>query len=717
MEHARFAVVPPHHRGVFLSAVWAWTWVRGILILGLASALALAMSDHTTADGTTTRVSLPNGGSGQGNGRSGIIGVALAPAGRYVAFTSEADNLVSGDTNGRADIFVHDRETLATTRVNLSSAGGEANDSGFKPALSADGRFVAFSTWASNLVPGDTNGRQDVFAHDRDADGDGVYDEPGATATVRVSVSSWGDEGNNSSEVGGQATAGSGRFVCFYSDATNLVPSDTNGHRDVFVHDRDADGNGAFDEPGGVKTVLVSVASNGDQSNGSSSDPAITTDGRFVAFNSIASNLVAGDGNGQSDVFVHDRDADGNGVFDEPGGIKTLRVSVSSLGSEGNGGSTACAMSPDGRYVTFASLASDLVPGDANGVEDVFLRDRDTDGDGSYDESGAVATVRVSVTGTGGQANGRSGGTSPVTANGRYVAFSSLATNLVSDDTNGVADVFVHDLSTLTTTRVSLGSGGSQGDGPSGGSYQGAGYTEPSIAISANGDAVAFRSDAANLVPDDTNDRTDVFLSARAPQPPTAISGLFALEAIPAEDRVEIRWGVRSREEYLGFYVLRSGTEGPFVRVSAMIPNSGESFPATLTWIDATAREGVDYAYRIEVVHPDGTPEEWRETVYAQVASRLPDRLTIRVLGPDPFRPDQGVALRIDSPVPIGDAVLRAFDPSGRHVATIFEGRLRSGSQVVRWDAPALDRLRSGRYLLKLEAGGQISTVQATLVR
>jgi Ca2+-binding RTX toxin-like protein len=209
------------------------------------------------------------------------------------------------------------------------------------------------------------------------------------------------------------------------------------------VYDRDADGDGVFDEPGAIATVRVSVASTGVQANNSSGTPSLSADGRFVAFSSWASNLVPGDPNGM-DVFVHDRDADGDGVFDEPGAIATVRVSVASSGAQANGDSFQPSLSADGRFVAFASEATNLVPGDTNRQGDVFVHDRDADRDGVFDEPGAITTRRVSVRSTGVQANAWSGGPS-LSADGRMVAFNSTATNLVWGDTNGYLDVFVHD--------------------------------------------------------------------------------------------------------------------------------------------------------------------------------------------------------------------------------------------------------------------------------
>jgi hypothetical protein len=164
------------------------------------------------------------GSSGnEGNGNS--LRAAISADGRYVAFMSWASNLVPGDTNGSADVFVHDLQTGATTRLSVDSDGNQGNGDSWNPAISADGRYVAFQSWASNLVPGDTNGSADVFVHDLQTG-----------ATTRLSVDSSGNEGNDESY--DPAVSADGRYVAFESLASNLVPGDTNDEWDIFVHDR-----------------------------------------------------------------------------------------------------------------------------------------------------------------------------------------------------------------------------------------------------------------------------------------------------------------------------------------------------------------------------------------------------------------------------------------------------------------------------------------------
>ncbi|MGI8994660.1 MAG: TolB family protein [Nocardioidaceae bacterium] len=400
---------------------------------------------------STLRVSVSSSGL-QAHGSS--FDPALSANGRYVAFYSAASNLVAGDTNGVFDVFVRDRTNGVTRRVSVSSSGLQANRGSLDPSISADGRYVAFSSQSSRLVAGDTNGRTDVFVRDRMNH-----------VTRRVSVSSNGSQVRKGSFV--PSISADGRYVAFFSRASHLVAGDTNSADDVFVRDRK-----------NHITRRVSVSSSGLQSNARSDDPSISAHGRYVAFTSLASNLVAGDTNGSYDVFVRDRK---NHV--------SSQVSVSLSGLPADGFSSEPSVSSGGRYVAFTSFASNLVAEDTNGSYDVFVRDR---------VNGVTSLVSVSSDGL--QANLKSGNPS-ISAHGRYVAFYSYASNLVAEDTNGTYDVFVRDGANGATSLASVSSAGLAADGLSG---------EPSI--SADGRSLAFTSEASNLVAGDTNSAYDVFV-------------------------------------------------------------------------------------------------------------------------------------------------------------------------------------------------------------
>lgn len=365
--------------------------------------------------GMCTRMSLNTSGTG-------VAAYGHTPSisadGRHVAFASGAANLVSGDTNARQDIFVRDRQTSTTVRINLGPGGVQADDTSQRPTISADGSCVVYESDATNLVPGDTNARADIFVSDR------------ATGTTeRVSVSSGGVQAGQ--ECTWPTISADGRFVCFSSFDPNLVPGDTNGFRDVFVRDRL---NGT--------TEIVSLNSAGQQSDNQNYLACISEDGRYVAFVSAAHNLVSPPLGQGTWVFVRDRQ---NGTTDQV------------LFTSQNPGTTDLyppAISADGRYVLYQSDASDLVPGDTNNRTDMFVYDRLL-----------AATERVSVSTSGAQstyASSASGALPTISADGRYVLFTSAADNFMPGGTlAGVNNIYIRDRSySAMTSLCDPGAGG-----------------------------------------------------------------------------------------------------------------------------------------------------------------------------------------------------------------------------------------------------------------
>jgi len=438
-----------------------------LLFGNLSVASSSAQNPPQTLVGVTERVSVASDGT-QGNRES--FSPSISADGRYVAFGSMATNLVVGDTNGFEDIFVHDRVTGVTTRVSIASDGTQGNGDSTLGGISADGRYVAFISTSTNLVDGDTTLCYWRYIKYNCSDVF-VHDRVTEETTI-VSVASDGTQANWNSYA--TSISADGRYVAFVSESSNLVVGDTNfcytsgitsfGCPDVFVHDRVTG-----------ETTRVSVASDGTQGDRESYGSAISADGRYVAFVSWADNLVIGDTNGYDDIFVHDRKTQ-----------ETTRVSITSDGMQGNDFSLFASISSDGRYVAFDSRATNLVVGDSNGYRDIFVHDRQTG-----------ETTRVSVASDGTQGDGDS--TVPtISADGRYVVFNSTATTLVVGDTNGFYDVFVHDRVTGETTLASIASDGTQGNDLS---------QYPSI--SADGRYVAFDSWASNLVVGDTNNTCD----------------------------------------------------------------------------------------------------------------------------------------------------------------------------------------------------------------
>ncbi|HJU35918.1 MAG TPA: hypothetical protein VJ716_00680 [Gaiellaceae bacterium] len=444
--------------------------------LAVFAAAALA-GVATAATGGTELASLATG-SGQANGRSGSgsLRPAISDDGNLVAFDSTATNLAPGATSGRDNVYLRSRSGAAVQLISATSTGSEANGSSSEPDLSGDGRYVAFHTNATNLVPG------------RIAAGIVVYDRVAHTTTAVSVAGKKGVDGETPS------ISDDGRYVAFESTSPDLASGGSGGKSGgsstgvaiagtlaSYVYVRDLVRQ---------KTQLVSVNSAG-KAAGPSFDPVISADGRYVAFDTAAP-LVADDTNAASDVYVRDLQTG-----------TTTRVSVDSNGGQSHGGNFGPSISSDGRYVAFDADTA-LAAGDTNSKRDVYVHDLLTGRTTrvSVDSAGNQADDHSDNFGLGGiESGGVSDGGPEISADGRYVTFESTATDLVAGDTNGAADVFLHDLQTGVTTRVSVDGAGGQADGPSAGP-----------AIDGNGSAVAFVSAATNLVPDDTNNATDVFV-------------------------------------------------------------------------------------------------------------------------------------------------------------------------------------------------------------
>ena len=377
--------------------------------------------------------------------------------GRLVVFESYATNLVPADGNGLRDVFVRDRLLGTTTRVSEAWSGGDATGESLYPSISEDGRWIAFSSDAPDLVDDDTNAAQDVFVFDRQSG-----------LVSRVSMGWDGSEGNGDSRT--PSISGDGRLVAFRSGATNIVPGSMTVSKSIYVCDRQTGDN-----------ELVSERWDGSQESGGSYYPYIAANGRHVAFISNSTDLVSFDDNGVNDSFIRDLDL----------GVTTM-IGVNMDGEAGNSNTGGFGISADGRYAGILSNATDLLPPgeDSNAVQDAFIRDFDLG-----------VTERLSVSSSGDQANDDSG---PITLDGtgRYAAFQSDATNLVDGDSNVATDIFGHDRVTGITTLLTITAAGAQSNDNS---------VDPTL--SADGCFVVFKSVATNLVPDDTNGFQDVFVA------------------------------------------------------------------------------------------------------------------------------------------------------------------------------------------------------------
>jgi len=392
---------------------------------------------HTPSNSKTTLISRTAFSGFAGNGES--VSPAMSANGNIITFSSFADDLVAGDTNGTTDVFLATGAIIEL--VSIATGGAQGTSFSVSSDISDDGNLIVFQSRASNLVAGDSNLRTDIFVRNKSSG-----------TTTMVSTSAAGVYANSPS--GTASISGDGSRVAFVSSDPNLIPIDTTPNQsDTYLKNL---GTGAIS--------AVSVSSGGVQGNFNNGVASLSANGNIVVFASGATNLVPSDSNGVTDVFLRN-------VSD---GI-TRRISLPSDGNSdalSSVSGTCCSrqLTGDGRFAVYVSNASNLVPADTNGVADIFVYDR-LQG----------TTRRVSVSSAGVQANAASG--SPTIArDGRYIAFRSPATNLLaSPGTNGLSHVFVHDLQTAQTSLVSLTSTGTQ-------PIQGSGVPT----ISANGRYVAF---------------------------------------------------------------------------------------------------------------------------------------------------------------------------------------------------------------------------------
>jgi len=415
--------------------------------------------------GSTLLVSV---GLGGGEANSNSYSYGISGDGRFVVFTSYADNLVPNDNNNERDVFVRDLAIGLTSRVSVSSTGVEGNGQCFSASITDDGRWIAFESESSNLVVGDTNGLTDVFLHDTHS---------GTTKLISMSLTGGAANGLSNRP----AISGDGSCISFLSAGSDLVNGDTNQLTDAFVYEA------------ATNTIeRISVTSSGMQSGGVTPQTrsAASYDGRFVVFESRASNLVSNDTGPHSDIFLRDRL---NGT--------TERVSINNFNMQGNGHSTEAAISADGRFIAFTSAATNLIPIDANGDwTDVFVYDRVT------------ATVTCeSVSSSGNQGWFGHSGLPSLSADGATVAYHSGA-QLVPEDKNATVDIFVRDRLPGITSRISVSSLGDP-----------AIYDSRRPSVTDDGTLVVFESLAPNLVPNG-NTFSDVFIHDRLTCAPTSFS-------------------------------------------------------------------------------------------------------------------------------------------------------------------------------------------------
>ncbi len=425
-----------------------------ILLLALLAAAVTLGGGLLPTPGTHERASDTHDGN---QADAGCWVASCSSSGRWITFFSEATNLVPGDTNAADDVFLVDRKKDTITRISVTDDGTEGNAASDWPSLSGNGRWVVFESDATNLVPGDTNGFTDIFVHDR------------KLGTVRrVSVSTDGTQADDDCER--PHISANGKWIAFESTATNLVAGDTNGESDLFLH-----------RLGKGTTERVEIAGAGVEADDGSFTPRLSANGRHIAFLSQATNLVAGDTNGNQDAFVHDSKQG-----------TTVRVSVTSDGTEASGSTSQLEMSANGRWVVMQSSATNLVPGDVNFASDGFLHDL---------KKGATTMVTVADDGT---YESQGCFSTHISPNGRFVSWSTNADNLVAGDGGTHIDAFLRDVKKGTTVRLSQLGDGSEADANSFGE-----------GFSRSGRLVIISSDATNLAGPDTNGTRDLFAMRR----------------------------------------------------------------------------------------------------------------------------------------------------------------------------------------------------------
>ncbi|KAB2861094.1 MAG: hypothetical protein F9K46_08945, partial [Anaerolineae bacterium] len=387
---------------------------------------------------------------------------AISADGRYIAFVSFATNLVPNDTHAGPDILLRDMETCQTTLVSVALDGGRGNAGSSEPSISADGRYIAFQSYATNLVPNDTNGQADVFVRDQLLG-----------TTRRVSITPSGIQGNRESE--NPSLSATGRYVVFESWASSLEGY-ANSTEDVLLYDMQAN-----------TLEVVSLTSDERPGDQPSVQPSVSADGRFVVFMSLA-DFDPNSTFFTSDIFLRDRQLG-----------TTTRISLSNTGGDPNNRSQEPRITPDGRYIVYHSLASNIAANDQNNGFDVFLFDRQTG-----------TTTLVSAVASGASANNSSEFPS-ISDDGRFVVFGSSASNFVSGDTNYCQDAYLLDRSTNSIARLSVTI--------SGGQQYNCGAVFP--VISGQGRFVAFDS-GGGLIPFDMNNVLDVYrIDIQTPLAPT----------------------------------------------------------------------------------------------------------------------------------------------------------------------------------------------------
>lgn len=520
---------------------------------------ALSVIPECIIDNYLTRISVGWDGS-EANGQSSVTDIS--PDGRYVVFASLASNLVPFDTNGKADVFVYDRKTCLTEGVSVSSYGVEGNADSGTGKISADGRYVVFDSVASNLVAGDLNIYSDIFLHDRLTGETKLISSPYSPLDIfGANYHSWLT-----------SITDDGRYIAFFSAASNLV-AESNNDWGVFLYDC-------------VLNTMTLVTSG---ANGEALFPSLSPDGRFLAFQSEATNLVAGDNdtNDASDIFIYDLQA--NQIVE--------RVSQGwdgSMPNERSFGSSTDLVSINGHFVLFESLADNLIQGDTNGKMDVFVRDRQSN-----------QTERISVNSDGVEGNdvSRANNAASLSSDGRYVVFTSFATNLINDGNTSTCNcIYLRDRQENQTFLISVAPDGSH----VGGQYP---------LITGDNRYVVFSSDAKNLVDGDTSYTPDVFVADLTLLPPLAPRLTSPTNfAVVTTSQPTLSW---ARVDGAASYEIQLDTNNP--------PTTSATSTTDMNFTPESPLIGSIYYWRVRAKSANNIYSNWSTTWGIEIDPPSPD--------------------------------------------------------------------------------------------
>lgn len=528
-----------------------------IAVLGLLLLVPVAVAAFvSTSETSVTNLEIVSVASGGAPSNGGSFFVTTSNDGRYLTFMSLAKNLAPEPPSAEenfSDVFFRDRLTDETIKVSKSMNGGLANEASLDPTITTDGRFIAYFSYASNLIPDDNNGadwsRQglDVFVWDRHSQ-----------QNVRVSLNETGGEIKGNS-VG--IISADGKYILFVTDGRVFASDWDHAHPSALY----------LREWHSGQIERISVALDGGFPNAEPEHPSISLDNRFVVFDSDASNLVADDNNGQKDVFVYDRLSQ-----------TTRLISRDAAGRPANGRSTQSEIALDGKTVTFVSDATNLVPGDTNGKADIFVYEMDTD-----------RISLVSRAEDGAQGNGDSREPS-LCGDGRFVSYTTDANNLFPNDANNQRDIILFDRVKGTNSVATKNWEGVYGNGKAHRSF-----------LMPDCRSIAYASDASNLVPGDDNGTRDIFVGDIWLPADLSRSSIYAPGSVKPGDVIIYSFDVRND----GFISSTAGIVSQVPANTSYVPGSasdGAIYDAgdnQIEWqglVDALSHRQITYSVVVE---------------------------------------------------------------------------------------------------------------------